>query len=184
MALERATWLGSRFGARIQWLPFDLHPEYPPEGIPRAELDARYGEESRRRVAAMIEQAGLTYNPPPEVVPNSHLALELAELAREHGLHEEMHQRLMRAYWSEAQNIGDRAMLLALAEEVGLDPAEAAAALDEGRYRDRVQASTGEANRIGIHAIPAFVLDSRMLLLGAQPHEVFEQAFEQLAATP
>ena len=25
------------------WLPFDLHPEYPPEGIPREQLHARYG---------------------------------------------------------------------------------------------------------------------------------------------
>ena len=48
-------------------------------------------------------------------------------------------------------------------------------------YADRVQASTVEAHSLGINGIPAFVLDGRLLVLGAQPREVFEQAFAQLA---
>ena len=48
-------------------------------------------------------------------------------------------------------------------------------------YADRVQASTAEAQSVGITGIPAFALDGRLLILGAQPREVFEQAFAQLA---
>ena len=72
-----------QFGARVTWLPFDLHPEYPPEGIPRAELDARYGQSSRDRIRAMFEEEGLVYAPPPDVVSSTRLALELGEGARE-----------------------------------------------------------------------------------------------------
>ena len=36
---------------------------------------------------------------------------------------------------------------------------------------------------LGINAIPAFVLDDRLLLVGAYPHEVFERAFAQLEET-
>jgi predicted DsbA family dithiol-disulfide isomerase len=169
-----------QFGVQIEWLPFDLHPEYPPEGIPRAQLTARYGEESALRVQRMVEECGFAYNPPPDVVPNSQAALEVSELARDRGLHERLHSRLMVAYWSEAQNIGDPETLLGLAVEAGLDREEADAALADGRYRPRVVESTREAQSLGIHAIPSFVLDNRLLLVGAYPKDVFERAFAQL----
>jgi predicted DsbA family dithiol-disulfide isomerase len=86
----------------------------------------------------------------------------------------------MHAYWSEAGDLGDDVTLLELAAEAGLDRDEAAEALAEGRYADRIRASTQDANRLGINAIPAFVLDRRLLVLGAQPEAVFEQAVAQL----
>jgi predicted DsbA family dithiol-disulfide isomerase len=89
----------------------------------------------------------------------------------------------MHAYWSEQTDLGDDEVLLDLVAEAGLDREEAAAVIAEGRYADRVAASTEEANRHGIHAIPAFVLGGRLLVMGAQPEEVFEQAVEQLAAS-
>ena len=180
MALERAAWLEREHGASVEGLPFDLHPEYPPEGIPREELHRRYPEDVHERTRQMVEAAGLAYNPPPDVVPNSRQALELTEFAREQGLHDEVHARLMHAYWTEAQNIGDKETLLDLVAEAGLDRDEAAEALTDRRYAERVDASTTEAQQAGIHAIPAFVLDRRLLLLGAQPHEIFERALEQV----
>lgn len=129
----------------------------------------------------MVEACGYTYHPPAEVVPNSRKALELTELARDLGLHEALHTRLMDAYWAEGRNIGDEDVLLELAEEVGIDRPRAADALADGRYRSRIAYSTREANALGIHAIPAFVLDNRALLVGAYPHDVFERAFAELA---
>ena len=164
----------------MEWLPFDLHPEYPPEGIPRAELQARYGKGFHDSVRELVEHAGFTYNPPPDVVPNSRRALEATELARDEGLHQPVHDRLMQAYWSEGRDIGDEATLLDLVAEVGLDRDDVRAALADRRYAERVDASTREANELGVHAIPAFVLGRRLVVLGAQPHEVFQQAFTQL----
>jgi predicted DsbA family dithiol-disulfide isomerase len=172
------------FDADVVWLPFDLHPEYPPEGIPLAELHRRYGigvgerDPLRDRFAAY----GLEYNRP-EIVPNTRLALRLSELARERGLHQQFHDRLMDAYWSEATNIGDPDELRRLAAEVGLaaDDVESVIA-DPSAYLDLVEESTGQAYSIGIDAVPAFVLDRRLIVLGAQPLEVFRRAFAQLAA--
>jgi predicted DsbA family dithiol-disulfide isomerase len=144
-------------------------------------LRERYGEDTDERLARMFEASGLVFNPPEEV-PRSRHALEVTELARDRGLHEPVHTRLMRAYWSEATNIGDDEVLLGLVAEAGVDRAEAEEALAEGRYGERVEASTVSANRIGINAIPAFVLADRLLLLGAQPHEMFEQAVAQVSA--
>ncbi len=108
----------------------------------------------------------------------------MTELARDRGLHEPVHTRLMHAYWSERADLGDDEVLLGLVAEAGLDRADAEAVIAEGRYSDRVAASTQEANRHGIHAIPAFVLGGRLLVLGAQPEDVFAQAVEQLGRGP
>jgi predicted DsbA family dithiol-disulfide isomerase len=147
--------------------------------VPRASLERRYGPGIHDRTRATIEAAGFTYNPP-DRIPNSRPALAVTELARERGLHERVHERLMRAYWSEATDIGDTETLLGLVTEAGLDRDDAAAAVADSRHVERVLASTREAHRHGIHAIPAFVLDDRLLVMGAQPHGIFEQAMTML----
>ncbi len=170
-----------QFGATIEWLPFDLHPEYPPEGIPRSQLNAKYGEGFADNVRRSVEACGYTYNPPPEVVPNSQKALQLTELARARGLHEQVHTRLMDAYWAEAADIGDEETLISLCGEAGLERDDCVETLASNAYRGAVSEATQEAHRLGIHAIPAFVLDQRTLVLGAHPYETFEQAFAQLS---
>jgi predicted DsbA family dithiol-disulfide isomerase len=130
------------------------------------------------RLRASFAANGLAYAPPEDVVPNTQLALRVTELARDRDVHEAVHDRLMDAYWAEGRNIGDVAELRALAAEAGLDDIEPAVADD--RYGARVQASTQQAHGHGINAIPAFVIDGKLLVLGAQPLEVFEQAFDTL----
>ena len=107
-------------------------------------------------------------------------ALSLTELARDRGLHRPVHDRLMDAYWEEARNIGDPEVLRELAVEVGLAEDEVAAAIDDGGLAERVRASTAQAQSLGVTGVPAFVLDNRLLVLGAQPRDVFEQALAQL----
>jgi predicted DsbA family dithiol-disulfide isomerase len=159
----------NEYGAEVIWAPFDLHPEYPPEGVPRppstGEMEARFAE------------SGLVYDPPP-VRANSLKALRLAEHARAEGVFDTMHARLMDAYWAEAQNIGDPAVLRALAGEVGLEGADEI--LETDAYLDVVHASTAQAVAAGVTGVPAFLLDRRMLVLGAHPRTTFERAFAQL----
>ncbi len=95
MGLERAAWLERRYGAEVQWLPFDLHPEYPPGGVSRTRLEQRYGKGFLDHVRQMVEAAGLEHAPPPHV-PRSLASLQLAEVAREAGAHEQVHSRLFR----------------------------------------------------------------------------------------
>ena len=166
----------------MTWLPFDLHPEYPETGLPREQLLARYGDAGIDRVRRMFEAVGLTYEPHPATVPNTMRALRVTELARDRGLHQAVHDRLMQAYWEESRDIGDPQELLALAHEAGLEGPEVEEVLAGDEYLDRVRCSTAEAQSLGITGIPAFVLDDRLLVMGAQPRAVFERAFDQLEA--
>jgi predicted DsbA family dithiol-disulfide isomerase len=104
----------------------------------------------------------------------------VAELARDRGAHGPVHRRLMDAYWAEARDIGDPETLRELAAEAGLEDVDEA--LEGDAFEARIEASTGQAASIGINGIPAFLLDERLLVLGAQPREVFERAFAQLDA--
>ncbi len=122
----------------MTWLPFDLHPEYPQQGIPRTQLVARYGDAVHERLRQSFAAAGLAYNPPPDVVPNTMRALCVTELARERGLHRQVHDGLMQAYWEEAVDIGDPDELLALATGAGLDEAEVVEAMEDPTLRERV----------------------------------------------
>ena len=165
----------------MTWLPFDLHPEYPPGGLPREQLVARYGAGMTDRMRSFFAERGLDYNPNPDVVPNSLPALRLTELARELGLHAAAHDRLMDAYWAEARDIGSPDVLRELAAEVGLPGDDVDDVLAGERFADRVQDSTRQAVSVGANAVPAFVLDRRLLVLGAQPESVFERALAELA---
>src|SRR3954454_16143146 len=158
-----------RFDTEIRWAPFDLHPEYPPEGVPRPP--------STGQMEATFETNGLVYNPPP-IRANSMKALRLAEHARANDLFDPLHARLMDAYWAEAQDIGVPEVLRRLAGDVGLDGVDEV--LETDVYRDVVHASTTQAVGAGVTGVPAFVLDGRLLVLGAHPRETFERAFAQL----
>ena len=132
------------------------------------------------RMREFFAARGLEYNPHPDIVPNTMSALRLTELARDLGQHAAVHDRLMDAYWAEAQDIGDADVLRTLARDAGLPREEVDDVLASERYRDRVVDSTRQAVSVGANAVPAFVLDQRLLVLGAQPEDVFEHAFTQL----
>jgi predicted DsbA family dithiol-disulfide isomerase len=172
-----------RYGAEVIWLPFDLHPEYPPHGVPRKTLEGRYGRGHLDRVAKMVEEAGFRHSPPPNA-PRSLKALQLGELARDEGCHEEVHQRLFAAYWSEGRDIGDLDVLTAVATDAGLDPERTRTALGSDEVLDRVRSASEAAQKIGVNAVPAWLFDRQLLVLGAQPHEILDNVMAKLGHQP
>jgi len=134
------------------------------------------------RVAQMFADSGFAYQPHPDRVPNTHLVLELGELAREQGLHAAYHEAVMQAMWEQAQDVADPAVVRAVAVGAGLDGDAVDEALESRRFRPLVEASTREAHALGVNAVPAFVIDNRYLLMGAQPHEVFQQVIDTVLA--
>jgi predicted DsbA family dithiol-disulfide isomerase len=117
-------------------------------------------------------------------VPSSGRALRLSELARDRGVVDDLHRRLMLGYWSQRRDIGDPEVLVEEAGAVGIDEPAARGALDSPELAARVEASTRTALRNGVTGVPAWVLDGRLLLPGAQPHEVFHSLLGRLGHRP
>jgi predicted DsbA family dithiol-disulfide isomerase len=132
----------------------------------------------------MFEEAGLPYAGSLEKVPNSRKALMLGELARERGVFEALHPRLFDAYWARGRDIGDEQVLVEEAGAVGLDQEEVLDAVRDGRYLDQIEAETRGVLELGAGGVPAWLIDRRLLVPGAQPHDVFARALEQLGHAP
>jgi predicted DsbA family dithiol-disulfide isomerase len=143
-------------------------------------MDRRYGGSWAGRLAALFQREGLAFDEDIQRVPRSLNALRVAELARQRGLHAELHQRLMDAFWVRGRNLGDDAVLLEESGAVGLVEDEVREVLAGDQYADLVAASTQGALDAGASGVPAFAIDDRILIPGAQPEEVFEQVFERL----
>jgi predicted DsbA family dithiol-disulfide isomerase len=136
------------------------------------------------RLASMFEQAGLPYAARLDKVPNSRRALMLGELARDRGVLGALHPRLFDAYWGRGRDIGDEEVLVQEGSAAGLDEAEIVSALRDQSYLERVLAETREAIELGAGGVPAWVVDERLLVPGAQPHEVFSRVMERLGYPP
>jgi predicted DsbA family dithiol-disulfide isomerase len=165
---------------------FQLDPAAPAAPQPvRAMLAAKYRMNDAQLAATFARIEGLAaadglspYIVGDNVVGNTRLAHELLALASERGREAAAWQRLYRAYFAERRSIFDVDALVALGEEVGLDPAEARAALADGRYVARVEADGREARALGASGVPFVVIDRRYAIAGAQPIDTLRRALE------
>ena len=143
-------------------------------------MDRRYGGSWADRLAALFEREQLPFDREIERVPKSFDALRLAELARERGVHPPLHQRLMDAFWVRGRNLGDHDVLVEEGGAVGLVEDEIREVLAGDRYAELVTLSTQGALEAGASGVPAFAVDSRILIPGAQPEELFERVMDRL----
>lgn len=186
--LEKAL---SEFSHREQveviWRSFELDPEAAknPSGDILNMLTSKYGitrEQAQQMNDKVSEQAaklGLDYHLQKAIPANSFDAHRIAHLAAKHGLQDQAEERLFSAFFVEGKHIGDRETLKQLADEIGLDQGEVAEMLEGDAYSAEVRSDEQEAQRLGIHGVPFFVIDRKHAISGAHPVEVFLETLEK-----
>ena len=122
---------------------------------------------------------GLDFRFDKAVRANTFDAHQVIHLAGLRGVQDAVKERLLRAYFTEGEAVGDRETLVRLAAEAGLDADEVRAALDDQRYAGAVRADEAEAGAIGISGVPFFVVDRKYGVSGAQPAEALLQVLER-----
>lgn len=165
---------------QIEWRPFYLRPDTPPEG---SELPAYIRDRMASvhdRLKQMARAAGMDMVFPTRI-PNTRFAHEATEYARAHGKHLEFHRILFRLYYGEGKDIGSWQVLRAAAQESALDPEEMERDVQSGKYTAAVQEQIVQAQEMGISGVPTYILDDKYAIVGAQPYEVFERALARLA---
>ena len=183
VARERVSYLQTHHGAEVDWFPFDLHPEYPDDGLRRATLVALHGGPGfDHPVREMAQQAGLPYRPNPDVVPRTRRALELTEWARAQGggAYRALHAAIMDAGWRDGRDITQPAVLADVARAVGLDADAGMASVEAGEWAAAVDDSTRWARAAGISGVPGMVLDGRLLISGLVTHDDLDAAVRAL----
>jgi len=96
-------------------------------------------------------------------------------------VHGALKHALLAAYHARAENASARDVLLGTACEAGLDGERASAILDGDEFAADVRERERHWHRLGIHAVPAVVIEGTHLISGGQPVEVFEAALRRIA---
>ncbi|GGJ79288.1 protein disulfide-isomerase [Streptomyces camponoticapitis] len=159
---------------RVTHRSFQLHPDLPRAGITQRKLlethgiSAADGEGIFAPIEAAARAEGLDpYRALERTLGPTDLAHELLAHAADKGRGEETWTAMFRAHFGEGRRLWTEDEVLGFAAETGLDRADAARALRERRYRDRVAADQREAERLGAGGTPFTVLDGRYALRGA-----------------
>lgn len=162
---------------RVTWRSFELDPEAPHErtGDRAARLAEKYGmsieraREAERSLTDTAAAEGLGFRFDISRSGSTFDAHRIVHLAAEHGLQDAMKERLLRAYFTEGELIGDCQTLLRLAVEVGLPSGEVSETLAGERFAEQVRHDEQTAQQLGISAVPTFVIDRALGASGAQP---------------
>lgn len=157
----------------MQFAPFLLDPATPPEGKPRRQMTKP--DDPPTAMEQRAAGLGITFTRGRQRTSNSHLSLEAAEFAAEHGDAIRFHRAMFKAYFEDLEDIGMIDTVVRVGAGSGLVEGELREALTSGRYREKVDEDIRWAQQVGVTAVPTFVLDGKYGIVGAQDAAVFEE---------
>jgi predicted DsbA family dithiol-disulfide isomerase len=192
-ALERAIErVGNDLGPiEVHLQPFELNPTMPPEGADATEyLRSKYGMSleqltvNRARIAERGATEGFAFGTRAHVwnTFDAHRLLFWADAEGAPGAQLALKRQLLQAYHGEGRNVSAHDVLIELAARAGLPADRARDVLERGEFADQVRQAERFWQEIGIHSVPAVIVERKHLISGGQPSEVFEQALRQIAA--
>ena len=174
----------------VRWLPFQLNPAMPKEGVSRREYRTRkFGswersQELDARVVAAGEAEGIHFAfDRIERTPNTLDAHRLVWLAERQGVQDAVVEALFRAYFTEGRDISNRQTLLNVVAEAGLDRHEAEALLNAEDGLEGIKDGDALARRFRVDGVPFFIVNGTLTLSGAQQPDAFLEAFQRAAGS-
>jgi predicted DsbA family dithiol-disulfide isomerase len=145
----------------LSWSPFQLNPEIPADGLPfDIYLTKRFG--SPANVEPVLEHLA-------EQGKTSGIQFRFTAIA----------EHLMSAFFEDGSNIGERGILVDIAKAHGISPKETGEAIDSDRIRQIVATREAQVRSSGLAGAPGFLLNSRLLVVGAQPADNMINAFDR-----
>jgi predicted DsbA family dithiol-disulfide isomerase len=191
-ALERALGrIGGDIGdVELHMQPFELNPTMGPQGEDVIEyLVGKYGLSpeqvgaSQARIAERGAAEGFSFGERTRIwnTFDAHRLLFWAGAEGPAGSQRALKRALLTAYHGRGRNPGAHDVLLDLAGQVGLPVERAREVLEGGEFADAVRQAEGFWQQLGVHSVPAVIIDRKHLISGGQPSEMFEQALRQIA---
>lgn len=173
----------------IEWHPFQLNPDMPPEGVDRrAYLEGKFGgkEGAVKAYAPVVEHAeaaglkidfeGMTGT------PNTIDAHRLIHWAGIEGKQSQAVDALFDAYFVQARDIGDHEVLADIADGIGLDASVVLRLLASDADREDIRKRDAHSREMGINSVPTFIVAQQHAVPGAQPPELWHRVIEELRA--
>jgi predicted DsbA family dithiol-disulfide isomerase len=172
--------LKAEYQVDVEWRPFYLYFDTPPEGreLPEHVKRAR-ANGSEERLASIASQHGMKFVSTKRIY-NTRLAHEATEFARERGKGNDFHRIVFRKVYAEEGDPSDWKLLRSAAEEVSLNADEMQRDVESEKFTANVADQVRWAYQIGVNGVPTYVINNRYAIVGAQPYEVFKDALEQI----
>jgi predicted DsbA family dithiol-disulfide isomerase len=173
----------------VQWHAFELNPDPSAEVEPilpalarkygRSEIEVR---DSQSQMMVLAKDLGLNFEKLQErYTRNTFDAHRLVKWAATQDKQTGMKMACFEAYFGRAENISDTDVLVSCAESVGLDGDEARAILSSDQYADAVREDEAKYQQAGVSAVPAYIINEKYLISGAQEPDTMIQAFREIA---
>jgi predicted DsbA family dithiol-disulfide isomerase len=170
----------------VFWRPYRLDPTIPREGVDRrAYLKAKFGDSPRSSAmgdAIRAEGAGEGIEFAFDKIaksPNTLDSHRLVRWAASAGVQDDMVERLFGAYFIDGRDVGDPAVLSAIAGEAGMDGELVATLLAGDADLEAVEREAGLANEMGISGVPTFIFDSKFMISGAREAELLVRVIDK-----
>ncbi len=171
----------------IAWHPFQLNPDMPGSGMRFEDyLESRFG--SRANIQPVLDnlasegrELGIDFHfERIQRVPNTTAAHQLMHLASASGTNPSaLAESLFSAFFEQGLDLGDEEVLVRIASEHGLDRDRVIATLADADVRQSVQDREAQVRGSGLQSVPGFLLNRRLLVVGAQSEETLLNAFDQ-----
>ncbi len=171
----------------VDWYPWQLNPDMPAAGMPIDEYFARrFG--SRDNIEPVLESLadegrslGIDFRfDRLSLVPNTMAAHQVIYLAQSQGADQSLlAETLMSAFFEHGADLGDTDLLAGLARRAGLTAEDVIIALEGSSMRAAVQSREAQVRASGLSGVPGFMLNRRLLLVGAQESDVMINAFDR-----
>lgn len=182
--------LKGEVAAELHFQPFELNPQMSAEGQDITEhIAQKYGstpadiERNRENIRSRGTEVGFEFNMQKRGrIYNTFDAHRMLHWAETEGKQEALKNALFSAYFTEGRNPSDHAVLVDIAQHVGLNAKRAAAILESDEFAAQVREREKFYAERGIRAVPSVIINDKHLIQGGQPAEVFQQALRQLAA--
>lgn len=174
--------------ASIEWQPFELNPQMPPEGQDITEhITQKYqiSEQQAEQNRDVIKQRGLSVgyefgNRGGGRIYNTFDAHRLLHWANMQGKQTELKLALFDLYFKNNGNPSDHEQLLETVKSVGLDAVEAKKILESDQFVTDVRQIQQHYQNAGVQSVPAVIVNNKHLISGGQPAEVFQKALIQI----
>lgn len=174
----------------IVFLPFELNPNMPEEGInadryisAKLGLNEKELKETRKNVTKTGKESGFIFSYFKDMKkPNTFNAHILLDYAKEFDKQIELKVRLQNAYFNEHKNIGNRNVLRQELINVGLNPEEGMKRLDNIIFKEKIYNEEQYWKSQGINSIPTIIFDNLTARKGAISVDYYKELLTSLVA--
>lgn len=181
--------LQNDFHFEVQFLPFELDPNLPENGVDfKPYITRKFGDYDRfmQNTNMLVERGksiGLNFNfPAIHRSPNTFNLHRIIQFAHQFGIQAQVKEAYMKSYFEQGIDLTLEKNAVEVAVNAGLDEELVLNLLNSDEGKKEVEMVQESVRSMGITGVPFFIINDQYGLSGALPAKQFVQAFKELDA--